>query len=149
MRKYCVFVLLLAIMAAGCLENTEKTHLQKKIDPIAENMLDGIAEKNYTKFSDNFTMLARKALPEPKFYEFDFLILSSVGAPVSKEFVEASEGERYTTAIYRVTFENGSEGLVIIALIEENGELKVTGVWIDSPTIKARMEAERRELPPP
>jgi hypothetical protein len=130
-------------MSAGCIQESKDDHLRDKIDPIAEKLFEGISEGNYTKFSEDFTPVARKALPEDKFYEFYYFILSNVGKPTSAEFLEAFEGERYITATYALTFEDGSEGFITIAMVEENKKLKVAGLWINSPLLRAKMEQDR------
>lgn len=147
--RYSIILILLVIFSTGCLHEPENNEIQEKVDPIADRLIEALIEDNYTKFSENFTPLMHKALPEGMFHEIDAMVVGTLGEPTSKEFLKAVEGDRYTTVTYVLTFEDGSEGLFNIALIEENNETKVAGVWIDSPVLREKLEQERKERPPP
>ena len=148
-KRYTIILILLAIFSAGCIQETEDNGIREKADPIADQLIEALIEENYTKFSEDFTPLMHKALPEHIFYEINSMILDTLGEPTSKDFLNAVEGDRYTTVTYVLTFEDGSEGFFNIALLEENNETKVAGVWIDSPVLRDKLENDRNERPPP
>nr|WP_245312970.1 DUF3887 domain-containing protein [Methanohalophilus levihalophilus] len=141
-------MVLLAIFSAGCVQETENNDVQEKVDPIADRLVEAIIEKNYTKFSEDFTPLMQKALPEEMFVENNKLVLETLGEPTSKEFLKAVEGDRYTTVTYVLTFEDESEAFFNIALLEEHNETKIAGVWIDSPILREKLDLERKERHP-
>ncbi len=147
-KRYFAFCILLMILVSGCVQNPEKDLVQEKVDPMVNRLIEAIIEENYTKFSEDFTPLMEKALPEEMFYEIDGMVLETLGEPTSKEFLKAVEGDRYTTVTYVLTFEDESEAFFNIALLEENNETKVAGVWIDSPVLREKLDHERKERHP-
>ena len=140
MKKIVIICVVLFLLTAGCLHGSEEQRTKEYADPIANQLIKGMQQDNYTLFSEKFTPTMKKALPEETFYEVNDMLMSTVGKPVSLEFLKSVEGERFVTIVYTVTFEDGSEGLFSIALKEENGETKVAGAWIDSPKLRQEQE---------
>ena len=129
------------MLCAGCLSKTQVDVEQVRAyaDPITENILVGMNEGNYTKYSEHFDATMKNALPEPVFHENNALIQSKIGAYVSKGFWKAESQNQYTIVYYTALFTQEPDDVIVKVVFQEiAGEMKVSGLWLDSPKLREK-----------
>lgn len=140
-----IILIVLVISASGCLWqplNTsfgekEITFEQPLIDDITENVLQGLNENNYTKFTKDMSDVMIKVLPESRFSELVALISGTSGKYISKELSFIEEYAGYIVYIYDCQFEKEPVKLTISFKL---GYYEVEGLYFDSENIRAAME---------
>ncbi|MCM1986873.1 DUF3887 domain-containing protein [Methanococcoides seepicolus] len=144
------FVFLVAIICSGCTSielegvSIEDGDIAEYAEPIAENTLQGLNEKNYTKFSANFNPTMKKAITEDLFLELTDIVHEEVGNYTSKELAEITVTDRHSAVVYNVAFEKEPEGAIFRLIFQEkDGQRELKGMWIDSPKMRKRLALER------
>lgn len=136
-----VVVIAAAALFAGCMEKNQvdAEQVREYADPITENILLAMNEDDYTKYSDNFDQTMRNAIPSAVFNETNAMIKSKIGDYVSKEFRKAEGKDQYTIVYYNARFvDEPGDVTVRIVFQEINGEMKVSGLWLDSPKLRGK-----------
>ncbi len=134
-------LLAVAFLSSGCLSQNQIDIEQVRAyaDPITDNILVAMNENNYTKYSEHFDAPMKNALPEPVFHETNALIMSKIGTYVSKEFRKAESKDQYTIVYYKARFTQEPDDVIVKVVFQEIlGELKVSGLWMDSPRLRGK-----------
>ena len=75
----------------------------------------------------------KNAIPEAVFNETNAVIKSKIGNYVSKECGKSERKDQYTIVYYKVRFtEEPNDVIVKVVFQEIEGEMKVSGLWLDS-----------------
>lgn len=136
-----VVVIVAAVMFSGCVEKNQVDveQMRKYADPITENILLAMNEDNYTKYSEHFDQTMRNALPRAVFNETNAVINSKIGDYVSKEFWKVESKNQYTIVYYKARFiEEPKDVIVKVVFQEIKGQIKVSGLWLDSPKLREK-----------
>jgi Protein of unknown function (DUF3887) len=139
-----LFFSLLAYSATACTANPSKTLTGAEqdavvtyTDPIADNLLKGMNERDYASFSRDFNDAMLKAIPESGFPALADSVLGKVGNYVSRQVSSVVETGSAETVIYTAKFEQ--EDAVTIRLAVEKAEPhKVTGLFFTSPKLAGK-----------
>jgi hypothetical protein len=137
----CLVVIVTVLMVAGCLEQNQVgvEQVRTYADPITENILLAMNEDNYTKYSEHFDATMKNALPETLFHETTTLLTSKIGTYVSKEFWKVESENQYTSVYYKAKFTQEPDDVIVKVVFQEIvGENKVSGLWMDSPKLRAK-----------
>jgi len=136
-----VVVIAAAVAFAGCMEKNQVDAEQVRMyaDQITEDILLAMNEDDYTKYSDNFDQTMRNAIPGAVFNETNAMIKSKIGDYVSKEFQKAEGKDQYTIVYYNARFTDEPDDVTVKVVFQEiNGEMKVSGLWLDSPKLRGK-----------
>ena len=136
-----VVVIAAAVALAGCMEKNQvdTEQVREYADPITENILLAMNEDDYTKYSDNFDQTMRNAISGAVFNETNAMIKSKIGDYVSKEFQKAEGKDQYTIVYYNARFADEPDDVTVKVVFQEiNGEMKVSGLWLDSPKLRGK-----------
>lgn len=120
-------------------EEIDVEQVRKYADPITENILLGMNEVNYTKYSEHFDQTMKNAMSEAVFNETNAIIKSKIGDYVSKEFWKVESKDQFTIAYYKAKFAQEPEDVIVKVVFQEiMGEMKVSGLWLDSPKLREK-----------
>lgn len=146
-RALLVFIIVAVIFQSGCTSIDKESFnadVEGYADPIAENALKAINEKNYTRFSADFDPTLKKAFTEELFLNAADIIHDELGNYTSKELLEINAGDRHTVVIYQANFENETDDVIFrMIFVESDGEVELRGMWFDSPRLRKRMALQR------
>jgi hypothetical protein len=129
------------VFFAGCVEKNQVdvAQVRKYADPITGNILLAMNEGNYTKYSEHFDQTMKNAMPEAIFNETNAIIQSKIGDYVSKEFWKVESKDQFTIAYYKAKFTQEPEDVIVKVVFQEIvGEMKVSGLWLDSPKLRKK-----------
>ncbi len=104
---------------------------------IVEEILLGINENDYAKFSAHFDSTMKTALPESAFEKITGL-KAVIGeyTPGSKKFIRADRKQEYIVVLYKAKFTNEEKDVIVtVSFREIKGEPKVSGLWFASPKL--------------
>lgn len=104
---------------------------------IVEEILFGINENDYAKFSAHFDSTMKTALPESAFGKITGL-KAVIGqyTPGSKKFIRADRKQEYIVVLYKAKFTNEEKDVIVtVSFREIKGEPKVSGLWFASPKL--------------
>ncbi len=144
-KKNKILILLssLAFVAAVFLilnQNTAEPDEQAKVreyaDPVAEKILQSFNNGDYSQFSETFSETMKSSIPNSLFLENRDMVIAKVGEYVSKEFYRQEEEGFYQYVYYKADFSNEEDVSVLVIFEEIKGEMKVSGLWLDSPKIR-------------
>ncbi len=144
MRKSTIIVLLaVLVVAVGIYALTlpapiDVQRVRAYSDAVTEDILRGLNEGNYTRFSGHFDSNMKGNLTEVAFLQMKALFDSRIGEYSSKEFVSAEQSSGYIVTIYKANFTSEPAGVTVKAVFSEvNGTAHVTGLWFDSPKLRS------------
>lgn len=110
---------------------------------MTDNILAGIAQKDYTAFSRDFDDAMKAALPVDAFSELTGLLGSRIGDYQSKSFESAAETTqndvKTTTVVYKAKYSNEPDGVsIIVTFTGEGDSAKVSGLLFNSPKLRGK-----------
>ncbi len=142
MKPRCIclsFVLLLLItFFSGCsAKQASNAEIKNSADAITEEILVGMNEDNYEKFSANFDQKMKDTLTAEKFKNINAEIKAKIGEYISKEYFNTETKDSYSIIIYKAKFSKETDDVIVrTVLSESNGKIYVSGFWLDSLTLR-------------
>jgi hypothetical protein len=136
-----VIAIVVVVLLAGYVgrEEIDVAQVREYADPITENILLAMNEGNYTKYSGHFDQPMKNAMPEAVFNETNAMIKSKIGDYVSKEFWKVESKDQFTIVYYKAQFTQEPEDVIVKVVFQEiMGEMKVSGLWLDSPKLRKK-----------
>jgi hypothetical protein len=136
------FLIFLPLLAAGCSGKTSKNLPEPSYSgQIAENVLLAINAGDYSTFSRDFDSSMIKAIPPENFKtQFTDNVQGKIGNynEGSKRFFQASSQAQYTTVIYYATY-SAEPGAVLVQISFRmvEGNIKVSGLFFNSPKLRS------------
>jgi hypothetical protein len=138
-----LLVILLGISLAGCavlpqistVEGQDRETVLAYSEPLADNVLEGINEWDYTAFSRDFDPAMKKALNEKAFNEMVATFKEKVGDYQSREIDKVELVDNIYVVSYKARF--AQEDVVAIRLsVRGDNPPQVAGLWFDSPKLR-------------
>lgn len=110
---------------------------------MVDNMLAGIKEKDYAKFSKDFTDTMKSAMKEDSLNQLADMLSSKIGDYESKTFGQAANvtqgGLAYTVIVYTAKYTKESGDVIItVSFIDNNGTKQIGGLNFNSPNLRAK-----------
>ena len=106
-------------------------------DPVTEQILVAMNGNDYAMYSEDFDQTMKNAMTEAVFDEANAGTRSKIGDYVSKEFWKAESKDQYTIVHYKAKFtDEPAEVTVRVVFQEISGDMKVSGLWFDSPELR-------------
>ncbi len=107
--------------------------------PVLDNILRGIAEKDYGKFSRDFSAKLKEAVKEEDFYSLVTTLNTKLGEYQARSFSNAGQtktaGGTITLVTYRARYSKESNTTIKIYFGENNGDKLIEGFLIDAPAL--------------
>jgi hypothetical protein len=106
-------------------------------DPVADNLLQGFNENNYTMYSRDFGPEMKAALDEAAFVQNREFVVSRIGLYVSKGSPVVTESGEFIAVNYPAKFER--EDGVNVRLVFRKGDAshQLSGLWFQSPELSS------------
>ena len=138
-----VAVVVAVAISGGCVEKNgvevevaDLEQVRGYADPIAEQILVAMNEDYYVRYSEDFDQTMKNTMTGAVFDETNTVIKSKIGDYVSKEFWKAESKDQYTVVYYKAEFTDEPADVTIRIVFQEiDGEMKVSGLWFDSPEL--------------
>lgn len=106
-------------------------------EPLVDNMLAGIKDKDYAEFSRDMTDTMKSSMNEDSFNSLVELLASKVGEYESRSFGQAANttqnGVQYTVIIYTAKYSDEPDDVLINVIL--SGEKKIDGLYFNSPKL--------------
>ena len=137
-----VAVIVAVAISSGCMEKSgvevaDVGQVRGYADPVTEQILAAMNGGDYAMYSEDFDQTMKNAMTETVFVETNAVIKSKIGDYVSKEFWKAESKDQYTIVHYKAKFtDEPAEVTVRVVFQEISGEMKVSGLWFDSPELR-------------
>jgi hypothetical protein len=119
------------------LSGAEQDAVVSYADPIAENLLKGMKERDYATFSRDFNDAMLKGIPESGFPQLEDSVLGKIGNYVSRQVSSVIETGGVETVIYTAKFEQ-EEAVTIRLAVEKAEPHKVAGLFFSSPKLAGK-----------
>ncbi len=108
--------------------------------PMLDNILQGIAEKDYGKFSRDFSEKMKDTVKEEDFYSLVTTLNTKLGEYQARSFSNAGQtktaGGTITLVTYRARYSKESNTTIKIYFGENNGDKLIEGFLIDAPALQ-------------
>jgi hypothetical protein len=106
-------------------------------DPIADNLMQGFNEGNYTMYSRDFGAEMRQTLDEAAFEQNREFVTSRIGLYESRSEPVVTETGEHIAVTYRAKFER--EDGVTLRLVFQKGDdsHRLHGLWFNSPMLRS------------
>lgn len=137
--KTFLILFLILFLLTSCITKIDVNKVREFADPIVENLLISRNEKDYERYSKDFSDEMKRVVTKEKFLESINLIEGKIGKYIvgSKELYSAIKQKNYIIVTYKAKFTNETSDVIIRIVFEEiNGEMKVSGEWFDSPKLR-------------
>lgn len=104
-------------------------------EPIADNLLQGMNDANYTVFSRDLDAQMLKAIPEASFTSSLLpKIIGKLGKYVSRQVTSVTDIGSDVTIVYSARFEN-ADNVTITLTLEQAAPHLVAGLYFNSPLL--------------
>jgi S-ribosylhomocysteine lyase LuxS involved in autoinducer biosynthesis len=133
-------VFLFAGISAGCSKKISETDVSYA-GPILDNVLSGINNKDYEKFSKDFSSQMKDALTKEKFNELVSLLESKIGSYKEKSFSGAANMKKnnktLTVIVYKAKYSKETKDVQItVTFSDNNGKKIIEGLYFNSPNLQ-------------
>lgn len=137
--KTFILIIFLLTFLLSCTARIDVKKVREYADPLTENLLIGRNERNYEKYSNDFSDQMKKAISIEKFLESIDLIEGKIGKYIegSKKFYLATKDKNYIIVTYKAKFTDEVSDVTVRVVFEEiGGIMKISGEWYDSPKLR-------------
>jgi len=124
--------------SARAIPADEAEVLRGELEPKVDNLLDGLENGDYAAFTRDFDAQMREAMTEAKFADLRAQFDEKLGRYQARQFVKAEEIKGFTALIYDARFEDEEQVTVRVVFRQQDGQWLVTGLWFDSPKLRAK-----------
>lgn len=136
-------LLVFAVSACGCtgqesvISDDDAAQVFAYADPIAENLLAGFNEDNYTTYSRDFSPEMKQALDEAAFEQNREHVTSRIGLYKSRESPVVTQTGEYIAVTYKAAFER-EDGVNLRFVFKKDDEShRLHGLWFNSPKLRS------------
>lgn len=137
--KIFVLIIFLLIFLFSCATKIDVKKIREYADPLTEKLLIGRNERNYKKYSEDFSDEMKRVVTIEKFLESIDLIEGKIGKYIegSKKFYLATRDKNYIIVTYKAKFTDEISDVTVRIVFEEGeGIMKISGEWYDSPKLR-------------
>ncbi|MGQ9845689.1 MAG: DUF3887 domain-containing protein, partial [Caldisericia bacterium] len=123
----------------SCVTKIDVKKIREYADPLTENLLIGRNERNYEKYSKDFSDEMKRVVTSEKFIESIDLIEGKIGKYIegSKKFYLVTNDKNYIIVTYKAKFTDEISDVTVRIVFEEvEGIMKISGEWYDSPKLR-------------
>lgn len=125
------------VINTACLSNGITEEIKSYANPIAEDILRGLNDNDYNKFSNSMSDVMKEALPKDKFEKFSLDVKNLIGNYESMKIAKVQKIKGYIRVFYKAKFSNESKDVVVtIVFGDDNGPQKVAGFFMNSPKLR-------------
>ena len=135
-------VILAGIFACGCmsqetvLSGDDAAEVLAYADPIADNLMQGFNEGNYTMYSRDFGEEMKQGLDEAAFEQNREFVTSRIGFYESRGDPIVTETGAYIAVNYRAEFEREDEVALRFVFRKDDEPHRLYGLWFNSPMLR-------------
>lgn len=123
------------LMEPRVLETPERSAVLEYGQPASENILEGLAARDYAQFSRDFSAEMKTGMDEAAFNELLTMLDNKLGTFQSSDLVTVLQDDSFSTVVYRLTFERDNEVSMRVVFDLEEPHL-ISGLWFDSPELR-------------
>lgn len=115
----------------------ELARIAKQSDPIMQNILVALNEKNHAKYIRDFNQPMKSAYPKDVFIKSHDFLVSRLGKYISKEFIKIGTLDQHYIVFYRAKFSKTQQPVTIRLMLEQSdNQLQVALISYDSPLLQ-------------
>ena len=141
LQIFAVLAVIAGVCVCGCtsqgvaVSDEERAAVLAYADPIADNLLQGFNENNYTMYSRDFGPEMKAALDEAAFEQNREFVVSRIGLYESRGTPVVTESGEFISVNYPAKFER--EDGVNVRLVFRKGDEshQLSGLWFQSPML--------------
>ena len=136
-----VLAVLAGVCACGCttqetvVPEEERASVRVYADPVADNLLQGFNEDNYSMYSADFGPEMKAALDEAVFEQNRDFVVSRIGLYVSRGSPVVTESGGYIAVNYPAKFEREDGVNVRLVFRKDDESHLLSGLWFQSPKL--------------
>ncbi len=131
------------VLTAGCIGQNaelpagEAAEVLAYAEPIADNLLLGFNENNYTQYSQDFSPQIREGLTEARFAGTRENVVSRIGLYVSRGSPVVTQSGDYIAVNYKADFEREQGVDVRVVFRKGDPSHQIHGLWFNSPKLRS------------
>lgn len=111
--------------------------LRQRYTEVLGDIVKGIYEGDYTKFSRNLSEQMRAAQTRQSFLQLQNKVQTNLGKLSSMEYLGYYSQGPYTMVLFKAKFKKDEDDVLITLVSDrESAEPKVSGLWLDSPALE-------------
>lgn len=133
-----IVIVSLSMLSAGCGKKLTETDVPYA-KPMLDNILAGIAEKDYSKFSKDFSEPMKTGIQEDDFHAMVTTLESKLGEYESRSFTNATQIKSATELMlvtYEAEYSKESNVTMKIYFSDSEGKKSIEGFSIDAPALQ-------------
>ena len=136
LRRVIVLACIVAVVTGSCASvfttgGNSDDGLRAQVDPIVDNIIDGMRTEDYAKYSRDFSESLKKALTEGAFLRDNRDMRSQLGECKSGEYMGFMNQAGSTMVLYKARFSKTEDDLLIrLSVSKEQDRYLVVGIWV-------------------
>jgi hypothetical protein len=144
MKKILFLFLLLCLVLAACsgsqpvaMEGTERDTFLAKAEPLADDVLNGMRDHDYAKFSKDMDAAMLKAINQAEFDKMLAALDPKIGSYQSRSVASVSKIGKFDQVVYNAKYSN-DDPVTVRIVFTTSEPLQVTGLWFDSAKLRQK-----------
>ena len=136
MRKALVLILfvtgLIVSPALAAPVGQDDAHVQSLAAPVLDNLLAGMQEMDYAKYSRDFESVMAEAMTEEKFKSMQAQLNKSFGNCTGKTYLGFIDKGDMTMTLWKARFSATTDDVLIKLILTRRGpKVSVVGLWFE------------------
>ncbi len=130
-------ITIFSVLLPGCSSGLNESDVAYA-GPVLDNILQGIADKDYGKFSRDFSEKLKEAVKEDDFYALVTTLDTKLGEYEGRSFSNAARTKSAnidTLVTYQARYSKQSVVTIKLYFSDNNGTRLIEGLLIDSPAL--------------
>ncbi len=142
MKRIFLALILLTLLLAGCAPSPDSKKdddgvaIKTYSDPIAENIVNGIKNRDYATFSKDFDESLKTSIPESSFGDILNLFDTKLGACSTYAITNAGITSHLPYAVYLLQCEKSAKGAYIKLVMDKETPHLLGGLWFDAAELR-------------
>ena len=132
-----VFLTLLVAPLPGLSQTAKETGKPKPPTELLENILDGLAQGDFSKYSSEFSPVMKEAQTRENFLNLQKKIQKSLGKVKTTNYLGYYVQKGNYIHLFKCHFSKEKDDVLVKLVLDSNKpNALVTGLWLDSPALE-------------
>ena len=130
MYRFILIILLIAPFSLHGEAEKPATEIQAIAENILDNILEGIQNSDYTKYSQDFAIFLKESITKEKFLETNTLIANKIGKFKSRQYLATLNQNGMKMVLWKGNFDKTDDDVLIkLYLSKQDDKYIVAGLW--------------------
>ncbi len=129
---FCAVIILSPMPGAAAVIGRTNQAVRELADPLLDNVLKGLADEDYFKYSRDFDNILKETITMQRFQEIRKKIQGWVGNYLYREYLGFINRKEISIVFWKGAFDQSKDEILMkMVIIEQDGKYLINGLWFE------------------